>query len=48
MSEILSLAKAYENYFKIGAALSPWSIPKNRELLKQHFNSITPENQMKY
>ena len=48
MSEILSLAKAYENYFKIGAALSPWSIPKNRELLKQHFNSVTPENQMKY
>ena len=43
-----SLAKAYEKYFRIGAAVSPWQIKAHRSLLRQHFNSLTPENEMKY
>lgn len=48
MSELLSLAKAYEKHFKIGAAISPRDLTVHRDLLLQHFNSVTPENQMKY
>lgn len=48
MSEILSLAKAYEKYFKIGAAVACHNIDGYFDLLSQHFNSITPENEMKY
>ena len=36
MSEILSLAKAYEKYFKIGAAVSPMQVKKHHDLLLQH------------
>ena len=46
MSEVFSLAKAYEKYFKIGAAVSPACIQAHRGLLLQHFNSLTPENEM--
>ncbi len=48
MSACFSLAKAYESYFKIGAAISPPDLTVHRELLLQHFNSLTCENQMKY
>ena len=48
MSGILSLAKAYEKYFKIGAAVSPMQIRKHHDLLLQQFNSLTAENEMKY
>ena len=48
MSEILSLAKAYEKYFKIGAAVSPMQVKKHHDLLLQQFNSLTAENEMKY
>jgi len=48
MSEILSLAKAYESYFKIGAAFSPNSLEIHKDLLRTQFNSFTCENQMKY
>ena len=48
MSGILSLAKAYEKYFKIGAAVSPKQVKKHHDLLLQQFNSLTAENEMKY
>lgn len=48
MSEIISLAKSYEKYFKIGAAVAHWNVDKYEDVLPQHFNSITPENEMKY
>ncbi len=48
MSEIISLAKSYEKYFKIGAAVSPRQIRKHHDLLLRHFNSLTAENEMKY
>ena len=48
MNNAISLAKAYEKYFKIGAAVAAWNIDSYADVLKQHFNSITPENEMKY
>ena len=48
MSDIISLAAAYEKYFKIGAAVSHRNIDSYRDVLNRHFNSITPENEMKY
>ena len=48
MSELVSLAKAYEKYFKIGAAVCPMCIQKHHDLILRHFSSITPENEMKY
>ena len=48
MNEALSLAKAYEKYFRIGAAVSPVCVGAHRDLLLRHFNSLTPENEMKY
>lgn len=48
MSDNISLAKAYEKYFKIGAAISPADLVCHANVLKKHFSSITPENQMKY
>ncbi len=47
MSE-LSLCKSYEKYFDIGAAVNPRSIKDCADILKQHFNSVTCENEMKY
>ena len=44
----ISLAKAYEKYFRIGAAVSHRNIDSYADVLSQHFNSITPENEMKY
>ena len=48
MEANFSLAKAYEKYFRIGAAVSPWQIQLHHGLLSRHFNSLTAENQMKY
>ena len=47
MSE-MTLAKAYEKYFKIGAATSPREFPSHANLLRTQFNSMSPENQMKF
>ena len=48
MNDIFSLAKAYEKYFRIGAAVSHRNIDSYYDVLCRHFNSITPENEMKY
>ena len=48
MGGIFSLAKAYEKHFKIGAAVSPVQVSRHHDLLLQHFNSLTAENEMKY
>lgn len=45
-----SLCKAYDSYFPIGAALSPkldFSSEERKEWIPEHFNSLTPENQLK-
>jgi endo-1,4-beta-xylanase len=47
-----SLKDAYKNHFRIGAALNPGHFrgtdAVGSALAKQHFNSITPENDMKW
>lgn len=46
---VLSLAEAYKDYFKIGAAVTVNDLQGiHGELLKKHFNSLTAENVMKF
>lgn len=44
----LSFCKSYEKYFDIGAAVNPFTLRGCADILKQHFNSLTCENEMKY
>lgn len=54
MNEVstVSLAKAYDGTFKMGVALDRWQIGGQDEqampLITKHFNTITPENLMKW
>jgi len=48
MNELQSLCKAYEKYFKIGATLNAMTVDTHGDIVKQHFNSLTCENEMKY
>jgi len=47
--EIPSLKEVFKDYFKIGVALPAKALanPTDRKLVIKHFNSITPENEMK-
>jgi endo-1,4-beta-xylanase len=45
---IKSLAEVYGGFFPVGAAVNPWTIQSHNKLLHTHFNSITPENGMKF
>lgn len=47
--DIISLKDAYKNYFKIGSAVSAAEVskPTAQQLILTHFNSITPENELK-
>lgn len=47
-SEMKSLFKSYENEFKIGAAVNQRTIKTHQDLLQDHFNSLTAENDMKF
>lgn len=47
-AEILSLCEAYKDYFPIGIALNLNQMKVHKELIKKHFNSITPENALKF
>jgi endo-1,4-beta-xylanase len=48
----VALKDAFANYFRIGAALNPGHFMETdaigSALVKQHFNTITPENHMKW
>lgn len=47
-TDIPSLAEAYKEYFKIGAAIEPYQLEgEHAKILKKHFNSLTAENVMK-
>ena len=48
MNGTSSLFKAYDKHFKIGAAVSSVTAGIFKDILGQHFNSITPENELKY
>lgn len=43
-----SLKEIYKDYFNIGAAVNPPVIESHRDLILQHFNSLTCENEMKF
>jgi len=47
--DLPSLCEKYKNYFKIGVAVPYKALtnPVDVEVIKRHFNSITPENEMK-
>jgi len=42
------LYEEFEEHFLIGAAVNKFTLNHQEELLKQHFNSITAENEMKF
>lgn len=46
--EIPSLSKVYQDFFNIGAAVNLTTIETQQDLLANHFNSITAENDMKF
>jgi alpha-L-rhamnosidase len=52
VNEAPSLKQAYRNHFKMGVAVNPGHFNETDaagvELVKQHFNSITPENVLKW
>ena len=48
--ELTSLSDYYNDYFKIGTAISPWTLKVNKTekaLVKKHFNEIVADNCMK-
>lgn len=45
---MIGLKEKYKDYFHIGAAVSARTIDSYRDLLKENFNTITCENEMKY
>lgn len=46
--DIPKLHEVYKKHFRIGAAVNPFTLNTQSELLKHHFNSITAENEMKF
>ena len=42
-----SLKNAFKNKFKIGTSVSPHEFSVGSDFIKKHFNSITPENELK-
>lgn len=46
--DIPKLREVFGRSFDIGAAVNPRTIRSQRELLAYHFNSLTPENEMKF
>lgn len=44
----VSLKEIYKDYFMIGTIYNPWQVTgKDKDLILQHFNVMTPENLMK-
>ena len=43
-----SLHKKYEGYFCVGTAVDSERWPKYEDIIRKHFNSISPENDMKF
>ena len=42
-----SLKDAFASHFKIGTSVSPFELNQGKDFIKKHFNSITPENELK-
>lgn len=45
---MIGLKDKYKDYFKIGAAVNTKTVDTHSELLREHFNSITCENETKF
>lgn len=45
--QVLTLKDAYKDYFKVGVAVSPATIERDGDLIREQFNSLTAENVMK-
>ncbi|HIZ54949.1 MAG TPA: endo-1,4-beta-xylanase [Firmicutes bacterium] len=45
---MLSLKEVYRDYFQVGAAVNVPILEKRKDLIIQHFNTLTCENDMKY
>lgn len=45
---MISLKEKYKDYFKVGAAVNSWTVKSHADILINHFNCITCENEMKY
>ena len=45
--DIESLKDAFTGFFKIGTSVSPHEFSVGSDFIKKHFNSITPENELK-
>lgn len=46
--EIPKLYEAFQDDFFIGAAVNPYTLRRNSEHIRYHFNSLTAENEMKF
>ena len=42
-----SLKDAFQGKLKIGTSVSPHELNSDTDFIKKHFNSITPENELK-
>ena len=45
--DVASLKDAFGSKFKVGTSVSPGELNKGAAFIKRHFNSITPENELK-
>ena len=48
LEDKVRLCEAFAGQFLVGAAVNPYTIKAQGELLTRHFNSITAENEMKF
>ncbi len=44
----MRLREAFKEHFLVGAAVNPVTLDTQRDLLIEHFNSVTAENEMKF
>ena len=45
--DVDSLKDAFSSKFKVGTSVSPGELNQGGSFIKRHFNSITPENELK-
>ncbi|WP_206832773.1 endo-1,4-beta-xylanase [Alicyclobacillus fructus] len=48
MAHETSLRAAYESHFRVGAAVNAATVRTHADIVARHFNSVTPENEMKW
>ncbi|WP_128660713.1 endo-1,4-beta-xylanase [Paenibacillus sp. 598K] len=48
VQELAKLKNVFQGQFLVGAAVNPRTLVDQRDLLREHFNSVTAENEMKF